>query len=321
MARRSRQPRPKKKKLRLQLSDYQYPGEKMQYWQSVGIITGLFVWLAAMGFWVLRVWTYQWVYLAAWPIASVFVVNFMAARPRRRQLRKAGRQAKVMGSNYPQLYRLLTELSQVVGLRKPPEMYVLAEPSPYIYSLPGGVGTIILTKPLVELLSEEELVTLIAHELGHLKFHHLHLDLAMIYVDNVNLLLQFAFAPVTIWTRLMGAWRDVIDYTADRVTILLTHNSAALLRAMVKNAAAADAQAGLSQEEIEAYLASGGTLATDAAQMERYFKISEFVKNQPNMRDRIEEITQCSASEQAQAGWERIAQIRQELGLTHSAAG
>ena len=43
----------------------------------------------------------------------------------------------------------------------------------------------------------------------------------MTYVDNVNPMLKLAFGPVTIWRILMGSWRDVIEYTADRVALLL----------------------------------------------------------------------------------------------------
>lgn len=322
MARRARRRKPRRKKAtRLQLADYQYPGEKKQYWQSVGVIAGLFAWVAVMGFVFIKTWTYQWGYLAAWPVASVLIVNFMAAGPRRKQLKQVGRQAKVMGNNYPQLHRLLTQQCQILGLSRPPDMYVLDEESPYMYSFPGKAGTVIVTKPLLDVLSDAEFATLLAHELGHIKSHHLRLELAMIYVENLNPLLQFVCGPVAMWGRLMGAWRDVIDYTADRVSVLVAQNPATLMRAMVKSAAAADEQADLSQAEIEAYLAGGEDLDTDAAQMERFFKISRFVNNQPNMRDRLEEIKEFLASEEARVALEKVAQIHQELLVPHSAAG
>ncbi len=264
---------------------------------------------------------YQWVWLPAWPIASVLIVNYLAARPRHRQLKQLGRQARVIGTNYPQLHRLLTEQTQLLGLKKSPDMYVIADESPYICSLPSGAGAVIVTQPLLDLLGDEEFATLLAHELAHLKFHHLRLELAMIYLENATLVLQWAFAPVAVWARLMGQWRDVIDYTADRIATVVTHHPAPLMRAIIRTAAAADRQANVSQEEIDSYLASTSDLEVDSGQMERYFKISQFVNDQPNMRDRLEEIQQFSASEQAQAGWQKMAQLRQELGLDHSAAG
>lgn len=319
---RKRKPRPQKHRSTLRLSDYQYAGENKQYWQSVGIITGVLVWIAAMGLWFThQTWTYQWGYLAAWPVASVLIVNFLAARPRRQQLKDVGRQARVMSNNHPQLHRLLTEQSRILTLRTPPAMYVIADQVPYMYSLPGGAGTVIVTRPLLDVLSDGEFATLLAHELGHIKSHHLHLELAMIYVENLNPLMQFVFAPVAVWVRLMGAWRDVIDYTADRVSLLLTQNPLGLMRAIVKSSAAADEQADLTQEEIEAYLDSGADLETDPAQIERYFKISQFAKDQPNLRERLQEIKEFSASDQARTALERLARIRQELSAPHSAAG
>ncbi len=317
LPRRVRKSRKKKRKqeVYLELSDYQYTSEKQHYWTSVGAVVFVSFWIAGLVFYyTFEMYPYQWSYLPLWVILSPLLVNYFSAQPRRQQLKKLGPTAKVWANNLPHYHRMLTRLSKLADLHPAPDMYVLEEEAPYIYSLPGRKATIIATTALAEVLAPEEVEVLVAHEIGHIKSHHLRLDLAMTFVDNVNPLLKFAFGPVTVWRVLMGSWRDVIEYSADRVAILLTQNPVALMRAIIKSAAAADEQAELEQEEIDAYLQAADDVGTDAAQIERLLKMSEFVKSQPNMRERLQEIGEYLSSDEAKAAFEKMGQIRQELG-------
>ncbi len=311
-----RRKKQQKQEFWLQLSDYQYPGEKQHYWISVGVILLVAFWIAGLVWWHDRfnTWTYPLAYIPGWVLLSAPLVNYLAAQPRRQQLKKLGHHARVWGNNYPQYHAMLTRLSKLACLRRVPEMYIVDEEAPYLYSLPDRGGTIIVTKALTEVLELDEFETFVAHELGHIKSRHLRLELAMTYVDNVNPTLKFLFGPLTIWRMLMGSWRDVIEYTADRVALLITQKPVALMRAIIKSAAAADAQTDLTQEEIEAYLRESGQVGTDAAEIERYFKISEFISNQPNMRERLQEIGQFLSSEEGKAAFEKIGHILQEVG-------
>ncbi len=316
MARLGRKRRKKKQQQQetLQLSDYQYPGEKQHYWQSIGAVVLVACWIAVMVWWQLHeMWPYQWSYLPLWVIGCPVIVNYLAMRPRRQQLKELGHTAKVWSNNYPQYHQMLTRFSKLAGLGRAPEMYIVNEQAPYIYSMPGGAETIVATTALLDELDTEEFQALVAHEIGHIKSHHLRLDLAMTYVDNVSPLLKVAFGPVTAWRMLMGSWRDIIEYSADRLALLLTKNPVALMRAIIKSAAAADEQADLARDEIDAYLAATGTADTDGAQLERLFKINQFVKSQPNMQDRLQEIGAYLTSDEVEAAFEKIALISQQV--------
>ena len=63
--------------------------------------------------------------IIAYPVLAFVIGNLLASRPRTRQLKKAGRQAKVMGNNHPELHRALIGQSQLLALKKPPDMYVV----------------------------------------------------------------------------------------------------------------------------------------------------------------------------------------------------
>jgi len=135
----------------------------------------------------------------------------------------------------------------------------------------------------------------------------------MTYVDNVTSLLKVAFGPVTAWRVLMGSWREVIEYSADRLAVLLTNNPVALMRAIIKSAAAADEQADLTRSEIDAYLEATDSADTNGAQLERLFKINQFVKSQPNMQDRLQEIGDYITTDEAQTAFEKMALISQQI--------
>lgn len=297
-------------------SELRFPGQAKQYWLAVGVLTWACILIAGTGFLVTGKQYWQWVYLAAWPIASILLINFLSDRPRRRQLKQLGPQARVMGNNHPALYQMLQRLSQLLSMPKPPQMCLVEDEAPYIYSLAAGKGTIIVTRALVDLLTPEELAVMVGHELTHIKCHDLRLGSALSYIRIVSPLIAFFCGPVWVWSVLMGEWPDIIDYTADRGAVLVTGDLSLVNATLVKVAAEADPQAEVTSQDIEDYLSHGRQAELDAVQMERQFKLNRFIESQPNLRDRIEQVVEFSQSEEGQALLEKEAELRQ-----HAQAG
>jgi hypothetical protein len=167
MARKTRRRPAKQEQLKLVPGDYQFPGEKNGYWVAMGVTIGLFVWLAFM-VWVLREQMFAhhqrdtlpvvglpkgpawWMLnLLVYPWLAILFANLLATRHSAADIKKAGRQAKVMSNNYPDLYRLLNTQVRISGM-KLPNMYLLRSEAPYIYTIPGGRGTIVLSSGLQE---------------------------------------------------------------------------------------------------------------------------------------------------------------------------
>lgn len=87
----------------------------------------------------------------------------------------------------PELYRHLPPICQTLGIEEP-EFYLEMNPMPNAYTFGDSKIFITLTSGLVEMLSDEEIDAVIAHECGHILCRH------VLYHNMANLLLNGADA-------------------------------------------------------------------------------------------------------------------------------
>lgn len=316
MARKSKSRKPgKQQKLELSTKDFTFPGEKSSYLGGIIGVGVVFLVLAALGFFTVknaagqRLW-YIPLEVMAWPVLAVVIGNVLAAKPRAAQLKKAGRQARVMSNNHAELYRVLTRQAGLLGFKKSPDMYVVQDDHPVIYSLPTGPGCVIASTSLLQQVTSEELEALLAHELTHIRCKHVRLELAMVFMRSTNLVVKILLFPVLLMGIFARAWIELIDFTADHGSLLVTLKPAVVNRAIVKLALIADPNAGITTEELATFLDSGGDIQTDAQQLERHFKVGQFMSSQPNLRERIEQLTEFPTSEQGKAAMAKMAEIQ-----------
>ncbi len=337
MARRARRKPKKEKEVKLLVSDYQVPGEKQAYWQGVGLTIGLFVWLGFMvfvfkdtifsntlygsgGLFGLN-WQFWWIefVLLAYPWMTIFVANILATRHSAKDIKEAGKQHKVMPNNFPDIYRTLSRLAKLGGLKKQPNMYLLDDNAAYIYAIPGGPGTIVASTGLRDGLEDDEFEALLAHQVGRIKSHHVRTELALQYVQNANKIFQVLLFPIWMIKFLSAGWKDITEFTADRFAILMMDSSSVLNKALVKKAALQNPEADITTEELQAYLDSTGDISTDADQMQRHFRLGNFISQQPNLQARIEANREFLTEEQGQETMAKMAKIRAKVEGTQSA--
>jgi len=327
MARKTRQKRRKKEELKLQPGDYEFPGEKQAYWSGVGTALGLFIVLAVMGFFIQKwyrgagittIWTV--VVIAAYPFLALASANLLATRHSAQQIKEVGRQAKVMPNNHGELYRVLANFAKLGGMN-PPNMYLLEDDAPYIYTIPGGSGTIVASTALRDGLAEDEFAALVVQQMGHIKSRHVRTALAVDYVTNANLAFKLLLFPLLLIRILSSGWHQLSDFSADRFAMLLVGRSSLLNKAMVKMALLADKQADITLDELQTYLDSTVDIATDAGQMERHFRLGQFISQQPNLQERIEQLREFPQEEQCRQAFEKMEEIRQQIARNQSAAG
>lgn len=313
MARKVRKRKPKKPVAQVKISwgQLRFPGEVAHYWLAVlALIWGCAL-VAVAGWFATGREYWQWAYLGLWPIGSLLLVNYLADLPRRKQLKEIGPTAWVRANNHAALYRQLTEVCATLGLRKTPRMALVEDESPYIYSMAGGAGTIVVTSSLVALLRSEELAILIAREVAHVKFGHIRLERALNYIHTVSPTLCVAFGPVWLWSALMGEWLDVVDYTCDRAALVVAGDPALVNATIVKAAAAADPQANITPDDVDAFLnLPKRDDSLDSAVMEQRFRLSRFIESQPNLRDRIEQVAEFYQSEEGQDLLQKLAEMK-----------
>ncbi|MGE5531521.1 MAG: M48 family metalloprotease [Bacteroidota bacterium] len=317
MARKSKVKRTKESSTQsgVKVCDFQFPGEKSSYWAGAIGVTVLFLLLALIVFSMLKGAEgpqkfYIPFYVLAYPVAAVLLCNWMAAKPRQEQLKKAGRQARVMSNNYSDLYQVLVKQASALGMKTPPDMYLVNDPAAVMYSLPGARGTIIASTTLREAVTADEFAALLAHEVAHIACKHVRMDLAQTFVRNANPGLKILFLPILIMGLFSRAWCELVEFTADRGALLITLRPAVVNAAIVKFAVARDPNAGISREELQGYLDGAGDITTDAKQMERHFKVGQFMASQPGLRERVEQMTEFVNDAQGKTALAKMAELQ-----------
>lgn len=295
--------------------DFQFPGEKTSYWTGVATVSILFIWFAIMAYFGLKSQAgpqkfYIPMYVIGWPIAAVLLGNWLAAKPRMEQIKKAGRQSRVMSNNFSDLYRVLVRQANLLGMKTPPDMYLVNDLHPVLYSLASGRGTIIASTSLKEAVTAEEFEALLAHEIAHISCKHTRLELAQTFVQHSNVGIKLLLFPILMTTVFARAWGDLIEFTADRGALLVTLRPSIVNSAIVKFAVVADPNAGISREELGAYLTGAGDMTTDSVQMERQFKVGQFMNSQPGLRERIEQLTEFVNEEQGKNALAKMAEVQ-----------
>ncbi len=328
MARRVKKRRkPKKEEVQLNLSDYQVPGEKRVYWEGFGGIMGVFLILAynLQYFFVgpplhqnitpdATLYAQWW-----WPAILIIlppltwgVANFLALRRRWRRIKEAGPGARVLNKNHPKLKAMLTEQSRLLGIEEP-EMYILEDDTPYLFSLPGKRSAVVATGPVLEAMNDEELAVLVARELGHIKSRHSRMIIVCSFMRRTHVVLQILLFPMWLMALFLRGWVDLAEITADRVAILVTERPSLVNATFVKLAVTADSEAQISRDDLDAYLEAGMDTTTDSAQMERHFRVGAFLREQEELRDRIEEVTEFLRTDQGQEALQKIREVKQKI--------
>jgi len=324
VARRVKKRAKRKPEIELTVSDYQVPGEKRIYWEGVGGLIAIFAIVIynityfgvfnenAPGaplyhaYWVPVV-------VAVFPVLTWVVANMVTLRPRNQRLKEGGLNSRVLNKNYPKLKAILAEQTKLLAIDEP-EMYVLDEGTPYMYSLPGKTGKIVTTDAMLSALNDEEIAIMMAREMGHIKAKHARMMTVITGMRRANAIVKVLLFPITGLSMFLRGWAELAEATADRMAVLIAGRPAPINAALVKLAVASDNEAEISKSELEAYLDVGSDLATDADQIERHFKMGEFLGRHQSLKERIEEVRGYFGTDEGQAALQKMTEIRQKLG-------
>jgi len=327
VARKARKKASKQKKVQtdLTLADYKFPGEKMAYWQGVVVMLVPFVAISAglaavvfgnsanalsspiHGQWWLPL------ELIAWPLLSIPILNYLAVRPRRDELKKAGPQARVLTKTHPELKAMLAEQARLLSVGEP-EMYVVEDDAAYAWAMPGKTPAILISQPVLDTLNGPEVAAVLARQMGHIKSHHVKLAQAVTYYKLANPLWKLMLFPAGIFIFSLRHWMEVIEYTADRVAVLVTGRAPVVNAALAKLAVAADQQANVTPKELEMYMNAGTDTSADGEQMQLHFKVGTFLATQKGLRERVEQVTEFPKTDQGQKAMEKMALAREKRG-------
>ncbi len=303
----------RKAKVGLSAKDYRFPGESSVYWTALAGMVILFVWIFCMGLIFKKQASglpdWRWLYLFLWPLASVFLANMFSAKGHQGRLKKAGPPARVLPTNYPSIHARLSQQCQLVGLKKPPQLYIVEDESAFIFSLPGKSGTIISSKPLVNALTEDEYMALVAREVGLLAAHDIRVGLALVWVRTANPLFKLLCLPLLLMAVFLRGWADLAEFTGDRASVLLMESEGTLNLALIKMVIAQDPNTEVQQEDLEAYMRGSSDIGSDSKQLERHFRIGKFIEASPHLKERIEQVQEYRSSKEGKVAFAKRAEV------------
>ncbi|HEY0952334.1 M48 family metallopeptidase [Nocardioides sp.] len=148
-----------------------------------------------------------------------------------------GSAVRVDERQFARLHRLLGEVGRTLDAAELPEMYVVANPVPGALTIGMNKPFIVLNSGLVDLLDEEELRFVVAHELGHAMSGH------AVYQTLLQRLIQLTGVLSSVpvgglgFRAIMAAlyeWSRKSELSADRAGLLATQDPATAFRVHMK---------------------------------------------------------------------------------------
>src|SRR5215813_8045771 len=173
------------------------------------------------------------------PGLDILVRKFIELFPERvAYIQNVAQTVRVSSAQCPQLYILLQEACAILDVAEP-ELYVAQMPSPNAYTSGCERPYIVVTTGLLDLMNENEILAVIAHELGHIKCGHV---LYKTMARSISLLLTLIGNMTLGIGQLIGRsleaalleWDRMAEFTADRAASLVAQDSQVMLSLMMK---------------------------------------------------------------------------------------
>jgi len=173
------------------------------------------------------------------PGMDIIVRKFIELFPERvAYIQNVAQTVRVTKAQCPELYAQLQEACAILDMR-PPELYVAHNPLPNAWTSGHDHPYIVVTSGLLDLMSEDEILAVIGHELGHIKSGHvLYRTMALC----IQLLLTIIGDMTLGIGRLIGRsleatlleWYRKSEFTSDRAALLVTQDPKVMLSLMMK---------------------------------------------------------------------------------------
>ncbi len=148
---------------------------------------------------------------------------------------------RVTAQQYPSLYRQYLKLAAVLDVKRLPDLYIDTTPVVNAYATGCHNYFIVVNSGLIDILTEDELLAILGHELGHVKCEHmLYTTLAQFLRDyGVDILNQFipvglgAIAGQGLQLALME-WYRKAEFSCDRAALIATQDVESISSALAK---------------------------------------------------------------------------------------
>ncbi len=173
------------------------------------------------------------------PGIDIVIRKFIELFPERvAYIQNVAQTVRVSPTQCPQLYTQLQEACAILDVKEP-ELYVAQHPVPNAYTSGHDHPYIVVTTGLLDLMNENEVLAVIAHELGHIKSGHV---LYKTMARCIGLLLALVGEMTLGVGRLVGRsleaafleWDRKSEFSADRAAMLVVQDPQVMLSLMMK---------------------------------------------------------------------------------------
>ena len=134
---------------------------------------------------------------------------------------------------FPRMYRQLAEAAAVLDAPEVPELFVTADPTQNAVTIGKEKPLIVVNSALVDLLGEEEMAFVLAHELGHaLSGHAVYQTLLrrLLQLTGVLNTLPLGGLGIRLIVAALREWSRKSELSADRAGLLATQDPAVAFR-------------------------------------------------------------------------------------------
>jgi Zn-dependent protease with chaperone function len=173
------------------------------------------------------------------PGLDIIIRKFLELLPEKvAYIQNVAQTVRVTPTQCSQLYAQLQEACAILDVREP-ELYVAQYPVPNAYTSGHDHPYIVITTGLLDLMNEDEVLAVIAHELGHIKSGHV---LYKVMARAIGFLLTIISDLTLGIGRLVGhtleaallEWDRKSEFTADRSALLVVQDPQVMLSLMMK---------------------------------------------------------------------------------------
>lgn len=145
-----------------------------------------------------------------------------------------GSSLKVDRNSYPRLYEYLEYACKILEITKEPELYSCWGYNINACTIGADNPAIILNSGLIDLCTDDEIMFILGHELGHIKScHMLYHMMAQLISNGINFMQAGNVIALPLKYALLF-WFRMSEFTADRAGLLCCQNKDAAISSFVK---------------------------------------------------------------------------------------
>jgi Zn-dependent protease with chaperone function len=146
---------------------------------------------------------------------------------------------RVSSTQLPSLWAQFEHAGRCLGIKQLPELYVYQDPTPNAYTFGVDKYFVAISTGCLELLDDDEILTILAHELGHVHADHvLYKSAARVFGSVASTIIQATMGLGTLVVYpiqlALLRWDRASELSSDRAALLVVKNPHVVMRALMK---------------------------------------------------------------------------------------